>query len=151
MLELASISFGDLFELGGTIATVIALIFAIKSFRKNNQLQEAMFIKNLFEGFQRDRQAVLDNPTTLKILATEWEKKPEELIRDSLGSFGINRAYLLFYLHQERLTPESRWTQDKRDIEVLFSDSLVANSWWEIQEFYPEDFQTFINTQIFRP
>lgn len=138
----------ELLELIGTIATVIALIYTIKSFRKSIRIQEASFVQNLYESFNRDRQAILDNPRALAILSKERNLEPDEFISKSIGSFDINRAYHLYYLHQQNLIPEKRWRQDIRDLQWLFRDQLVLTQWDKIQMVYPEDFRLFIESQI---
>ena len=135
-------------EVIGTLATVVALVFAIKSFDKNSRIQEAIFVKDLFENFQRDRQAILDNPTALNILAQERGTTPEEMVKASIGSFAINRAYLIYHLHERKLTPEKRWERDIKDMQVMFSEDLVHMHWKNIRARYPIDFQQFVETRI---
>lgn len=138
----------DLLEFIGTIATVIALVFAIKSFRKNTRINEAIFAQNLFEAFQRDRRAILDNPNTLEVIAEERGIEPKQLIIDSIGSFDINRAYLVYYLHQEKMTPKERWIHQKKDMQRLFIDKLIQNRWKQIKTRYPTEFQQFVKREL---
>lgn len=150
MITSSGISLFEILDVVGTIATVVALIYAIRSFQKNTRIQEAMYIKSLFESFQRDRQAILDNPIALNILATERNVEEREVVKESIGSFSINRAYLLFHLHQKKLLSNSRWEQDKIDIRTLFRESLVYSKWQRIRDYYPADFQLFIEAEVIK-
>ena len=148
MSELFGINISTLIELIGTLATVIALVFAIRSFNRNTQINEAIFVKDLFEGFQRDRQVILNNPVALKIQAEERGLTTDEVIRRSIGSFDINRVYLIYDLHERKLTPENRWERDKQDMRRLFANEMVVNRWQETQSIFPKDFQQFIDEHI---
>ncbi len=147
-MEIPALGLTDLLDLIGTLATVIALIFATRSFTRNNRIQEATFIKDVFETFHRDRQMILTNPSILEVLVKQQKRSPELIIQDSLGSFDINRAYLIHYLHQQKLLPANRRDQDIKDIALLFTDEMVQKRWQVIRSFYPQDFQTFIDQEI---
>ena len=148
MLNLSSFTFIDILELIGTIATVLALVYAVKSFRKSTRIQEAVFVQNLFENFKRDRQAILDNPRALQILAKERGVSTKEFISASIGSFDISRAYLIFHLNERNLIPKEQWERDIKDMQVLFFDDLVVSRWEQVKTRYPEAFQAFIAQHI---
>jgi len=148
MPEATGISFIDILELISATATVVALIYAIKSFRKSTRIQEAVFVQNLFENFQRDRQAILSNPKTLQIAAKERGITQTELLRASIGSFDINRAYLIYHLRERKLTPSKQWVRDKKDIRAMFSRPQIQKRWESVRTRFPEDFQDFIEQNI---
>ncbi|MEO0899603.1 MAG: hypothetical protein AAFY71_24550 [Bacteroidota bacterium] len=148
MIEVSPLSLIDVLELVGTLATVIALLYAIKSFQKSNKIQEAVFVKELFESFKRDRQAILDNPEALTILAEEREVSKKEIIKSSMGSFDIGRAYLIFHLNERNLIPKERWQEDIKDMKVLFSDALIQAHWQKTKDRFPDTFKRFIETEI---
>lgn len=148
MIEGIDISFKEALDLIGTASTVIALFFATSSFMRSSRIQEANFIKDMFEAFQRDRQAILTNPAALDVLAKERGKSQEKLIKESIGSFDINRAYMIHHLHDRRLLPRQRRKQDICDMRMLFADDLVRRQWQSIQTVYPKKFQRFIEKEI---
>lgn len=148
MVNTFPLSLMELFELISTLALLIALVYTIRSFQKNARINEAIFVKDLFEAFQRDRWAVLDNPEALQVLAEERETTPSELIKESIGSFDINRAYLVYHLYERKLTPENQWVYDIQDIRALFTDKLVLNKWEKVRGRFPHNFQQFIDTEI---
>lgn len=148
MVNTFALSLMELFELVSTLALLVALIYTIRSFRRNARINEATFVKDMFEVFQRDRWAVLDNPEALKVLAEERETTPKDLIKESIGSIDINRVYLVFHLHERGLTPKKQWIHDLQDIRAQFTDQLVCNKWEKMRNFFPENFQQFVDTEI---
>lgn len=144
----APVSFIEILDLVGTTATVLALLFAIKSFQKNVRINEARFIQDHYRDFRASRQAILDNPQELRIQARELGISPESLIKDSLGSFGINKAREIYALYKRNLLPQSQWESDVEDMKVLFSNTLIAERWQQLRMRHPKDFQAFIDTHI---
>ena len=148
MQSLFDISLFEAIQLLADIATIGALIFAIKSFSKNARINEAMFINNIFESFQRNRQAILDNPKQLKAYASQREVSEETLIEESIGSFDLNHAYKIYQLYEDKLIPEDKWEQFRADMRLSFSRPLVQKRWNEAKSYFSTDFQEYIDTQI---
>ena len=103
-----------------------------------------------FEGFQRDRQAILDNPRLLAISAKLRGISEEEYILRSINSFRINKAFENYYLYQNGNLDKALWDRYEKDIYRLFSDQSVIAHWVEVKELFSPDFQIFIERHIHR-
>lgn len=148
MIETSPTHLIDIIEFIGILFSAVMLLIGVITYFKNTRIRQAESIATLFENFQRDRQAALDNPKSLKILAEEREISEEDVIKSSMGSFGINQAYLLFFYHKKKLITKDRWENDLQDMRVLFQGKLVSEQWFKVRNRFTGEFQSFIDHTI---
>lgn len=134
-----------------TSSTVIALIMLFMTRRDMNrreQKDQEMFIDHVYEQFQEQKLAMLQDPASLKILSDDRGKSVEETKRDSLASIRINQAYRLFRLSQKKYLTEEQWEQLKSDVQFMFTLPSIKSQWTKIQGKYPEPFRKLVNDKL---
>lgn len=143
-MEALDLTLSGLLGILGYIGGVIGVFYTIRTFKENTKVKEGEFLMRKFEGFQRDRQAMLDNPKTLSLLAGLKGMSENEYILQSINSFRINKAFENYYLYNKGHIEQDVWERDRRDIQRLFSDESIVGRWQELKTLFPVDFQDFI-------
>ncbi|MEL6675620.1 MAG: hypothetical protein AAFR61_25655 [Bacteroidota bacterium] len=147
-MEALDFSLNSLLGILGYLGGIVGVVYTVKSFRENTKVKEGDFLMRKFEGFQQDRQAILDNPRILSILAKAKNVQEDEYILRSINSFRINKAFQLYYLHKKGHIQEDLWRLDEKDIQDLFRDPSIMSYWQKIKGFYSFEFQSFIESSI---
>ncbi|MEM6342673.1 MAG: hypothetical protein AAF927_02290 [Bacteroidota bacterium] len=147
-METLDLTFSSILAIIGYIGGVIGVIYTIRSFRENTRIKEGDFLMRKFEGFQRDRQAMLDNPRILSLLAKHKRISEDEYILRSINSFRINKAFENYYLHKKGHIEAELWERDEKDIHRLFTDPTIIKRWEKAKPFYSRDFQNYIDLYL---
>lgn len=143
-------SFVEILELIGIVFSAVMLLIGVVTYFKNTRIREAELMATLYANFQRDRQAMLDNPKTLAALAEVREETEEALIRNSIISFLINQADLMYTIHKYRLVSKHRVESAVQEWEGLFSKKAIVERWPSIRTRFDDKFRQFIETNILK-
>ena len=130
------------------ILLIIPIVLGLVELRRNTKLRLADFLVRKFEGFQRDRQAMLDNPRILTLLAEEKGIPKDDYLMRSINTFRIYTAFENYYLHKKGHIEGELWERDKKDIYRLFTNESILERWEEVKQVHSTDFQAFIEEII---
>jgi hypothetical protein len=137
----------------GIITGAGSLLYSALERHHERRRADLEFTIKIFENFQRDRQALIDNPQALAFLAKQRNVSEEQIIRNFVGTVDLNRVwaiYQVFNKHSLFLNRKSKkeWAGHVEDMKALFEKEYVQERWNEVQTGYPENFRIFINNKV---
>ena len=115
---------------------------------RREQKDQEMFVDSVYEQFQEQKLAMLQDEASLKILADDQGVSAFKIKKDGIASIRINQAYRLFRLSELRYLDTDQWDNLKADVRFMFALPSIKERWDRIQKEYPESFQQFINQKL---
>lgn len=131
-----------------TAIALIALYMTRQDANRRERKDHEMFVDGVYEQFQEQNFAMLQDQDAIDILAHENGKSTKDAKRDALASIRINQAYRLFRLNENGYLNSEQWKQFRLDTGLLFTRSSIQSRWVDIQQYFPPNFREYINEKI---
>jgi len=149
MRKLSLTEWAALSEIIGTAAIVFSLVFVTFSINQNTAVMQASSENVLYElQFARVRD-IVSNPGVASIYVKR--NRNEKLSEEEQLRFHWDKIQELetwniaFSRHRDGLFSTERWEAWNDYFVVEFTDQFPAESWAEVRNWYPEDFQRHVD------
>ena len=135
-------------ELADVIAS-FSFLGGLYLFRQKLVSDQINTLEARFERLFARRQAVIENPQSLKIVTKERGLSAKQYIVNHEALSGINEAYILFLRKAKRVDlRQGQWKRDLLEIQEFFQRESVQIRWEEVKQKYELPFQKFVDTKI---
>ena len=143
---------GEILDTLREIAEIVAsfsFLGGLYLFRQKLVGDQINALEDRFERLSARRQATIESPKALKVVAKERGLTERQYIINHEAQNGINEAYILFLRKTKWVALRQRqWRRDLLEIQEFFQRESVQTRWQEVCHKYELPFQEFVETQI---
>lgn len=135
-----------------TCVITIANVLMWLSTRRTIQLQTAsnysLNYQSLIQGHRDLLFGLMNQPDALKAFAKANQFDPDRWALQSIATFFINQAWVHFVNFEHGTLDETHLESFKKDAQDMFTWSSVYERWQQAKNFYPENFQSFVEKEL---
>lgn len=135
-------------SIASTGIALIALFLTRQDMNRRERKDQEMFVDKVYEQFQEQKFAMLQDSEALEVLAADLGKDPKMVKTETIASVRINQAYRQFRLYESGFLNDSHWKQFEADTELLLSLPSIQHRWVSIQKYYESAFRKYVNEKI---
>jgi len=124
------------------------LALNVETNKREGKRLEAEMVNLVYRNFRETYMSMVNDKQGLKVLSETHSTSQTEVKTNMFGSFLINNVHQMFDLKQRGFISEQEWAFYLVDIKEFFEYEFIKTRWNKISDFYPTDFNKFVQQII---